>query len=294
MRSMLGDKRAIAVFVGPALLVYTLVMIVPIVWSLGYTFFDGSVIGGFTYTGLDNYRQLLDDQAFWDSTWFTVKYGAAVTIGQVGFGLLLALLYTFYLKRASALVRTLAFFPVVLPTVAVAAMFTKLFAVAPQPGLVNSIASMLGLSGDRDWFADSGSAFIVLVLMDVWRSMGFYAVLLYAGLVDIPDDIVEGARLDGAQGWRLVRHIILPMLTPILLSSVIFSINGTLKVFDSIMALTGGGPGDTTSPLTLYMYKTAFSFGDYGYGSTIAMQLTLLSLLVTLMIFRYSRKDQNR
>ena len=92
--------------------------------------------------------------------------------------------------------------------------------------------------------------------MDIWRSMGFYAVLLYAGLVDIPDELLESARLDGAAGWRLVRTSSLPLSLPVLVSSIIFSINGTLKVFDSIFALTNGGPGNGTTPLTLYMFRT--------------------------------------
>ena len=79
--------------------------------------------------------------------------------------------------------------------------------------------------------------------MDIWTAMGFYAVLLYAGVVEIPEDIIESARIDGAAGWRLVRHIILPLSLPVLLSATIFSINGTLKVFDSVVALTNGGPG---------------------------------------------------
>ena len=142
-----------------------------------------------------------------------------------------------------------------------------------------------------DWFGTGDSAFLVIVLMDLWRSMGFYAVLLYAGLLDIPDDIVESARIDGASGWRLIRSIIIPLSLPVLLSSVIFSINGTLKVFDSILALTNGGPGSTTTPLTLYMFRTAFSYGDYGYGSTIAMLLTVVCLAVTVVIFRTNRRD---
>jgi multiple sugar transport system permease protein/raffinose/stachyose/melibiose transport system permease protein len=116
-------------------------------------------------------------------------------------------------------------------------------------------------------------------------------VLLFAGLLDIPDDIIESARIDGAQRWRLFRHIILPLSLPILLSSIIFSINGTIKVFDSVLALTGGGPGNSTTPLTLYMYRTAFAFSDYGYGSTIALLLTIMCLVVTVFIFRSARRD---
>jgi raffinose/stachyose/melibiose transport system permease protein len=129
----------------------------------------------------------------------------------------------------------------------------------------------------------------VLIIMDIWRSMGFYAVLLYAGLLDISDDILESARLDGAGGWGLVRHIVLPLSFPVLLSSLIFSINGTLKVFDSIVALTNGGPGSATTPLTLYMFQTSFSYSDYGYGASIAMLLTVICLLVTVGLFRWSR-----
>ena len=91
-----------------------------------------------------------------------------------------------------------------------------------------------------------------------------------------------------------MRGIVLPLSLPVLLSSVIFSINGTLKVFDSVVALTSGGPGNATTPMTLYMFQTAFSYGDYGYGSTIAFMLTVLCLLVTVFVFRSARRDLTR
>ena len=290
MKEVLGDKRTILVLLAPALVVYTLVMLVPMVWSLGYTLFDGSVISGFEYTGFDNFSRLFSDPKFWDALWFTIKYGVVITAGQVVFGYVLALLYVFVLKRAGALVRTLIFFPVVMPTVAVALLFQKLFEVAPQTGPVNALLNAVGIDS-INWLGSPGSAFVVLAIMDIWRSMGFYAILLYAGLIDIPDETLEAARLDGASGWRLVRTIVLPLSFPVLISSLIFSINGTLKVFDSIYALTGGGPCTSTTPLTLAMFRTSFASGDYGYGSTIALALTVLSLMVTLLIFRSSRRD---
>lgn len=290
MRSVLGDRRAIAVLLTPALLVYTLVMLVPMGWSLGYTFTQGNLIQGFTFNGLGNFRKLWQDPQAHSALWFTFKYGIVVSAGQVLLGYLLALLYVFVLRRSSALIRTLVFFPVILPTVAVALMFQKLFAVAPQNGLANVATEALGIH-HGDWFASSTGAFIVLVIMDIWRSMGFYGVLIYAGLLDIPEEMLESARLEGATGWRLVKHIVLPLSWPVLISAVVFSINGTLKVFDSVLALTNGGPGSDTTPLTLYMFRTAFSYGDYGYGSTIASLLTVVCLGVTLIIFRLSRRD---
>lgn len=290
MNSVIGDRRAIALLVGPALLIYTLVMLVPIFWSLGYTFFQGNAITGFHFAGLANITRLFTDPALRAALWFTVRYGVVLTAGQVLCGYLLALLYVFALKRSSSFIRTLIFFPVVLPTVAVGLMFQQLFEIAPQLGPVNELLSLAGIA-PIDWFSSGSHAFAVLIVMDIWRSMGFYAVLLYAGLLDIPDDILESARLDGAGGWGLVRHIVLPLSFPVLLSSLIFSINGTLKVFDSIVALTNGGPGSATTPLTLYMFQTSFSYSDYGYGASIAMLLTVICLLVTVGLFRWSRTD---
>ncbi len=271
METMLRDRRAVLVFIGPALLVYTLIVLVPVVWSLVYTLYEGNVIAGFQFVGTHNYGAIFADKLFWQSLLFTVKYAIVVTIGQVGIGLLLALLYVFYLGKASGIIRTLVFFPVVLPTVAVAQLFSKIFEIVPQYGLVNALLHLAHLDAwIQPWLGQGNSAFWVIVIMDIWRSMGFYAVLLFAGLLDIPSDLIEAARVDGAAGLRLIRHIVLPLLTPILFSSFIFSINGTLKVFDSVLALTNGGPGQTTTPLTLYMFNTAFSNGDYGYGSTVA------------------------
>jgi raffinose/stachyose/melibiose transport system permease protein len=292
MDAILRDRRAILVFVGPALVAYTAILLGPIVWSLVYTLYSGNVIEGFTYVGLHNFHTLIHDAAFWEALRFTVKYAVAVTVLQVLFGLLLALLFVFHLRRGSTIVRTLVFFPVVLPTVAIAQLFAKLFAIAPEYGLVNSLLHAVGWHAEiQDWLGTGSGAFLVLVIMDVWRSMGFYAVLLYAGLVDIPEDVIESARLDGASGVRLVRHIVLPYLGPVLFSALIFSINGTLKVFDSVVALTHGGPGQATTPLTLYMFNNAFSYGEYGYASTVATALAIMCLLVTVATFGFARRD---
>ena len=205
MQKVLGDKRAILILLGPALLIYSLVMLVPIVWSLYYTVQDGNPIVGFTFNGLGNFVKFFQDPAAWDAVFFTLKYAVILTALQVALG--------------------------------------------------------YGLS------------------------------LLYAGLVDIPEELIESARIDGASGWKLIRTIIIPLSLPVLLSSIIFSINGTLKVFDTVIALTAGGPGNATTPLTLYMFRTSFAYGDYGYGSTIALMLTILCLLFTVFIFRSTRRD---
>ena len=290
MDKALGDKRTILILLGPALLVYSLIMLVPIAWSLGYTVMDGNPIVGFQFTGFQNFATFFNDPAAWEAVAFTLKYALVLTVLQVALGYGLALLYVFWLRKASSAIRTIVFFPVVLPTVAVALLFQRLFEAAPTTGPVNALLNTFGIAS-VDWFGTPEASFWIVILMDLWRSMGFYAVLLYAGLVDIPDELLESARLDGAHGWKLVRSIVLPLSLPVLLSSLIFSINGTLKVFDSVVALTNGGPGNATTPLTLYMFQTSFTYGDYGYGSTIALMLTILCLLFTVFIFRSTRRD---
>ena len=127
--------------------------------------------------------------------------------------------------------------------------------------------------------------------MDLWRSMGFYGVLLYSGLIDIPVEILEAARIDGARGWRLIRSVVLPLSLPVLVSAVIFSLNASLKVFDTIVALTNGGPGYQTTPITLLMFQTSFVYSSFGYGSSMAILISVMCFAVTAFIFKYSRRD---
>lgn len=290
MNSVLGDKRAILILLGPALAVYTLIKLVPVLWSLGLTFFTGNPLSGFEFIGFDNFVRFFNDPQALSALGFTVKYALIVSIGQIVLGYLLALMYVFVLRNASSFVRTIVFFPTILPTVAVGLLFKELFAIGQQDGPVNAGIEALG-GPAVDWFASGDGTFTVAIIMELWRSMGFFAVLLYAGLLDIPEETLESARLDGATGLRLVRHIVVPLSLPVLLSSVIFSFNNTLKVFDTLLALNNGGPGSETTPLTLLMYRTVFSYSDYGYGSTIAFVLTILCFLVTLFIFRSARRD---
>lgn len=290
MRKVLADKKAILLLLTPALAVYVLLKIVPVVWSFGLAFFEGNPLRGFEYVGGKNFGTFVADPEGWKAVQVTLTYAVVVTIGQVVLGYLLALLYVFVLQKASAFVRTVVFFPTILPTVAVALLFRSFFSIGENQGPVNSVLNLFG-HPSVEFFASGPGTFGVAVFMELWRAMGFYAILLYAGLVDIPTDVIESARIDGAGGLRLVRHIVLPLSLPILLSSVIFSLNSTLKVFDGLLALNSGGPGVETRPLTMFMYQTAFQYAEYGYGSTIAIVLTLLCLVFTLAVFRSQQRD---
>jgi multiple sugar transport system permease protein/raffinose/stachyose/melibiose transport system permease protein len=289
MNSVFGDRKTIIILLAPALLLYTLLKIGPVAWSLGLSFFEGNTLRGFEFVGVDNFTKFFTDEAALQSLGVSVFFAIVATAGQILLGYLLALLYVFVLRKGSSLLRTIVFFPAILPTVAVALLFRSFVAVGDNQGPVNDLINFFG--GDSvEFLATTSGTMATALAMTLWGSMGFYAILLYAGLLDIPDEILESARLDGANGLRLVRHIVVPLSLPILLSSIIFSLNATLKVFDSLLALNNGGPGTSTAPLTLYMYRTAFEYAEYGYGSTIALVLTLLCLVFTLAIFRSSQR----
>lgn len=289
MKSVFGDRRTILILLLPTLTLYVLLKLVPVAWSLGLSFFEGNSLRGFEFVGFENFTTFFTDPAAIQALWVSVIFALLATAGQIILGYLLALFYVFVLRNGSAFVRTAVFFPMVLPTVAVALMFRSFVAVGDNQGPVNDIINFFG-GQSVEFLASTVGTMSVALVMTFWSSMGFYAVLLYTGLLDIPDEVIESARIDGASGFRLVRHIVIPLSLPILISSIIFSLNSTLKVFDSLFALNGGGPGTSTSPLTLYMFRTAFEYAEYGYGSTIALVLTLLCLVFTLAIFRSSSR----
>lgn len=290
MRQVLGNKKAIAAFLIPALLFYVGVMVVPAVWSIVLSFQTGTPVSGFTFTGLSNYRNLFTDPQASQAFWFTMKFAVVISVLQIVIGYALALLYVFVLKRSSVFIRTMVFFPVVLPTVAVALLFGKFFAISPQEGPINSIIGLFGHEA-VDWFSSGNNAFFVIIVMEIWRSMGFFAILLYAGLIEIPEETLDSARIDGAGGWKLVRHIVVPVSLPVLMASVVFALNSSLKVFDTVLALTNGGPAGATRPLNLLMYQTAFQYSNFGYGATLAVSVGFISLVATLLVFRFARRD---
>lgn len=292
MKKVLGNKKAIALFVVPALILYTVIVMVPVIWSLYYSFFSGSPGLQWEFAGFENYARLFRDKNFFNSLTVNFKYIAVVTVGQVGLGLLLSLMFKFWLRRCKTIIRTLVFFPVVLPTVAVGQLFAKIYEIQPNYGLLNSFLSAIGLQGlVQPWIGQASTALWCLCIMDIWVAMGFYSVIFYGALLDIPDDIMEAARIDGAGSFAMFKSILLPLLRPMIITSLVFSFSGTVKMFESAMALTNGGPGSATKSLSMYMYDVSFTYNKVGYGSVIAIVIFLICVLGSFIINRFDVKE---
>jgi raffinose/stachyose/melibiose transport system permease protein len=292
MNRVLANKKAIALFVVPGLVLYTVLVMVPVIWSLYYSLFSGSPGLQWDFVGIDNYLKLFKDKNFLNALGVNFKYISVVMIGQVGFGLALALMFRFWLTRCKTIVRTLVFFPVVLPTVAVGQLFAKIYEIQPNYGLINSFLSAVGLDGlVQPWIGQASTALWALCIMDIWVAMGFYSVIFYGALLDIPEDILEAARIDGAGSWQMFKGILLPLLRPMIITSLVFSFSGTVKMFESSLALTNGGPGTATKSLSMYMYDVSFTYNKIGYGSVIAIVIFFICIIGAMIINKFDVKE---
>ncbi len=280
MDKVLSNKKAIALFILPPLILYTILVVLPVIWSFFYSFYSGTPGIKWEFSGLENYIKLFKDKNFIAALWVNIRYITIVMIGQVGLGLALALMFKFWLTKYKSIIRTLVFFPVVLPTVAVGQLFAKIYEIQPNYGLLNSVLEGIGLGNlVQPWIGQASTALYCLSAMDIWVAMGFYSVIYYGALLDIPEEIIEAAQIDGCNGWQLFRQILFPLIRPITTTCLIFSFTGTVKMFESSLALTGGGPGNATKSLSMYMYNVAFTYNKVGYGSVIALFIFILCVV---------------
>lgn len=292
MKRVLGNKKAIALFVVPGLILYVGLVFVPVIWSFVYSLYSGTPGLSWSFSGLKNYSKLLIDSKFHTALLVTLRYILTTMLGMVVLGLALAMMYRFWLVKFKNLIRTITFFPVILPTVAVGQLFRKIYEIQPNYGLLNSILDAVGLHDQvQAWVGQASTALGCLSVMDIWVSVGFYAVIFYGGLIDIPEDIIEAAKVDGCNSWQMFKKIIFPLLRPITITCLVFAFAGTVKVFESAIALTNGGPGNATTTLSMYMYNVAFEYRNYGYGSAIAIVIFLICIIGTRIIRFFDTKE---
>jgi len=290
MKGIVNNKKAIMVFTLPALILYTVIVFVPIVWSLIYSFYEGIPGLGIDFVGLNNYFKLFKDPNFIKSVVLNLKYVAVVVTGQITIGMLISFLYAFSLTNYATLIRTIIFFPVVLPTVATSQLFAKIFQITPHLGLLNEFFHKISMENlVVGWLGDPKLAFWAICIMDIWKAIGLYALLFYGAIINIPKDVLEAAEIDGARGYKLITKIVLPLIKPMTITCLVLSLTGTLKVFDSVVALTNGGPGNTTQMTSMYMYNTTFVNGEFGYGTTMAIFILFECLVAMFVLNRFSK-----
>ena len=272
-------------FAVPALCLFALFSIYPIARTLYLSLFDYSVVDPPRLVGFENYRQIMAEPRFHASLSNSIRYVIFTYVPVLGLALLLALALNTRI-RARAIFRTIYFIPVVMSWVVVSVIWKLIF---HRNGLINTMfLQPIGVS-PKNWLTDVGLAPHAIVIMSVWKEVGFFMVIFLAGLQNIPADYHEAARVDGSSGLQTFRYITLPLLQPTIIFATVIGLIAGLQVFIPQFVMTQGGPVDATLVLTLDIYQTAFVFLDGGKASAMSAVLLFIIAVVTLVQFRLYR-----
>lgn len=261
----------------PALLYAVAWIIYPMVSLVRLSFNSGA---GGTFVGLQNYVNVLSSPDFKTAFFNTLTFSVPAITLELLLGTLLALAYNSitWFKRTT---QTLLLIPMVLTPLAVGLMFRWFFNTGL--GIVNYVLGVVGLP-QMVWLADPTLAMVTIILADVWQWTPFVFILVYAGLQTIPENLIEAAKMDGANRFQRLRYILLPQLYPILIMTALIRLIMALKSGDKIFAMTGGGPGSSTKTLTMLIYETAFSFLNTAEAAAMSL-LFLISIIIVGNIF---------
>ena len=289
---MRPEARAALLFLAPAILLLGVFFFAPVIagFALSLTDFDLYTIGdphNLRFLGLRNYGNLLGSSIFWTAFGNTLYFALVGGPLTVAVSLAAALLINARLTRAKAFFRTVYFAPVVTTLVAVSIVFKYLY--HPRFGILNRALAAVGIPS-IDWLGNPKLAMLAIILLAVWKSFGYTMIIFIAGLQNIPAELYEAARIDGAGAWRQFRHVTLPMLGPTFLFVGIVVAIGQLQIFAEPYVMTRGGPLNKTLTLVMLMYEQGFKFWRMGYAAAVAFVLFLIIGTATLVQMRLQEK----
>lgn len=290
---MRGGRAVPYAFLAPAYIVFALVVLYPIGRALQISLYDFKIVAGVPspFVGLANYRRAVHDPVFWRSLANSAFYMAISVPLQVVLGLGAAVLLNSRV-RGRGLFRVLFYLPVVTSWVVVSLLFQYLF--TTDGGLFNwMLHDATGVTSHNvAWLSHRWTAMVAIAALGVWKGIGWSMIIFLAALQGVPEDLLEAAALDGAGAWRRFRHVALPAIRRTTTFIVVMLVIGGFNVFVSVFLMTGGGPASSTEVPLTYMYRQAFSFLDFGYGSALSFLLTAVVLMLSVVQLRFFRPDR--
>lgn len=290
MNKLYSNKKYIAVFVLPALLAFLCIGVIPLFVTGYYGLFDYNGIGDKIFLGLQNYIDLFTkDKEFQKAILNSFILAAASICIQLPLSFILAVVLSRGVK-GEGFFRTIYFMPVVISSMVIGQLFTRIF---NSEGLFNGILNMLGIHSTIAWLADPKTAFLATVVPAVWQSIGYHMLIMYAGIKNISPEYYEAAKIDGATGIKATLNITLPLLAPVIKMCVTFALVGSLRAFDLIYVMTGGGPNHASEVPATLMYSNLFTKGLYGYGSAQAFFIVFECLFFSILINRIFKKAED-
>lgn len=286
----LRRRRALLgyLFILPTLLGIFIFLAGPVFVSFGLSLYKWNIFKPPDYAELANFQRLLRDTRVAASFVNTLKFAVGAVSLQIAVGLFLALIVhriTHSLTRYYF--RTAFFMPLLMSGASVAIFMGYIF--HKEFGALNYYLTLVGFP-QIPWLTSGDWVLITIILTSVWRNMGFTFVLFLGGLSNVSSEILDAADVDGAQGFRRLRYITIPLLSPSILFAAVTGVIGALQVFEEAFIMTRGGPGDKSRTMVMIMYETAFANIEFGYGSAIALVLFLIILAVTLVQMWMSRR----
>lgn len=284
-----GKETAAAwFFLLPGFIGFCIFVFGAVVISLGLSFLEWDMLTQPKFVGLQNYLRLITQ----DKTFHLVLKNTVIfVLGTVPARLFLGLIFALTLVRnipARAFFRAAIFLPVIIPTVAAAMVFRWIF--NADFGLLNEFLYNIGISNLPRWLSQPKWALMAIIILSVWKDVGFSTVLFMAGLQGIPSSLYEAAWLDGANRWKSFVHITLPLLSPTTFFVIVINVISSFQIFDQAYVLTGGGPGNATNTIVYYIYNNAFQWFRMGYASAVAWLLFAIIFIATFIQFRYQKK----
>lgn len=282
---MRSEARAALLFLAPAIVLLTVFFFAPVIagFALSLTDFDLYTLGdpkNVRVVGLRNYQELLSSSIFWTAFANTMYFALVGGPLTVAVSLAAALLVNARLTRFKSLFRTMYFAPVVTTLVAVSIVFKYIY--HPRFGMLNRFLDTIGLP-QPDWLGNPKLAMLAIILLAVWKGFGYTMIIFIAGLQQIPEELYEAARLDGAGGWKQFRHVTLPMLAPTFLFVGVVVAIGQLQIFAEPYVMTQGGPLNRTVTMVMLMYQQGFKFWEMGYAAAVAFVLFLVIGAATVL-----------
>ncbi|UPK43735.1 MULTISPECIES: carbohydrate ABC transporter permease [Paenibacillus] len=280
MDKVMSNRLVAALYVLPALLLLVVLIYIPIVLTGYYGLMQWDGIGAMTFIGLENYTRLLQDGTFWQSAYHTFLLALFSALSLIGY-LMIALVLSGKIKGAN-LFRKIYLIPMLLSSVAIAQLWLKIY--HPSNGVLNTFLEAIGIANPPAWLAEPSLVLYALFVPILWQYAGFYILIYYAALKNIPESLVEAARIDGASPWQIAFRIKLPLITEVIKVTIVLAVVGSLKYFDLIYVMTDGGPNGSSEVMASYMYHQAFRGFDFGYGSAVGFFLLVICLVVTWLL----------
>lgn len=293
MKGLFANRGVIAALVLPGLAVLVFALVVPIGFSAWYSLTDWAGFGAYRQVGLENYRLILTaDPVFWRSLLNALILMLVTIFIQNPIAFALAALLAHLPGRFSRFLRTVYFVPAVLSLVVVTKLWVNIF--NPTYGLLNKLLAALGLKALAvSWLTNPHTALGAVIWIMIWQGFGWALLFYYTGLMTVPQEIEEAARVDGAGWLQTYTRVIIPFMFPVISAVLVIDVISSLKQMEMVFLSTEGGPGSLTQFVSVYLYQKAFSASQYGYGNALSVLFVAVSVGLTLLVQRLLRGNDD-